>query len=166
LHGGSVSGTVAFRDGASVLLGEADLDAAGKAPLATYKPGPGSHFLTAVYAGSASVAGSDSDVLTQTVRDTSASASALGSSPNPSTSDETVTLRATVTLTHGGPVTGTVNFMDGTNTLGTMLIVDANEVTFSTSTLAAGRRSLTAVFAGNASDDGSTSATLTQIVNK
>jgi len=60
--------------------------------------------------------------------------------------------------------TGTVNFLDGSTTLGTSTI-SAGKATLSTSSLTAGTHSLTAVYSGDAIDLGSTSAALTQTVN-
>jgi len=162
LHGGPVGGTVTFKSGATTIVGTATVDAAGKAALITDNLLPGSHALTALYGGSATVEASDSTVLTQTVRDTSETV--LSSSLNPSVSGQTVKLMATVILTHGGSFTGLVTFKDGTATLVSVLVNNASTAAISTSTLAEGSHSLTAVFAGNASDAGSTSAALTQVV--
>src|SRR5205085_2877258 len=89
---------------------------------------------------------------------------ALGSSPNPSVSGQSVTFTATVT-SGGGTPTGTVTFKDGTTTLGTGTL-SAGKATFSTSSLAVGTHSITAAYGGAASFHGSTSSALSQTVNK
>jgi len=89
----------------------------------------------------------------------------LVSSANPSVAGGVVTFTVTVT---GDAPSGTVQFMDGSNTLGSR---DLSPVTLSTSTaslevssLTAGSHSITAVYSGNANNAGSTSAVLTQAV--
>jgi hypothetical protein len=56
--------------------------------------------------------------------------------------------------------------MDGTTTLGAVIIDNANAASFSTNALAAGSHALTAVFGGDSSDAGSASVTLTPTVNQ
>jgi hypothetical protein len=89
----------------------------------------------------------------------------LVSSANPSMAGGVVTFTVTVT---GDSPGGTVQFMDGSDTLGSR---DLSPVTLSTSTaslevssLTAGSHSITAVYSGNANNAGSTSAVLTQAV--
>jgi len=87
------------------------------------------------------------------------------SSLNPSTKGKVVTFTATVTPTYGGAPTGTVIFKNGTATLGTGTLNTAHQAQFSTSTLAVGTHSITAVYAGSANFSGSTSAVLKEVVN-
>lgn len=164
LHGGSVSGTVTFYNGTGTFsaLGVGTLGSANTATLTVSTLLPGSHALTAVYSGSATDAVSGSPVLTQTVKDETTTV--LTSSVNPSAIGETVTLTAAITPAHGGTVSGSVTFKDGTTTLGIVLIENVNKAAFSTSTLAAGSHSLTAVYGGGTSDGSSTSAVLKQTV--
>src|SRR5205807_901667 len=74
-----------------------------------------------------------------------------------------VTFTATVTSGAGTP-TGTVTFKDGTTTLGTGARA-SGRATFSTSSLAVGTHSITAVYAGSGSLGSSTSSALSQTVN-
>jgi sugar lactone lactonase YvrE len=85
----------------------------------------------------------------------------IASSPNPSTFGAAVTLSATVP----GGATGTVNFLDGTTTLGTGTIV-AGTASIPTSTLAAGTHSITAIYSGDTNYYGASSNALPQLVNK
>jgi len=85
----------------------------------------------------------------------------LTSSLNPSVSGQTITLTATVTPS---TATGTVTFQDGTTSLGTGTL-SGGIATYTTSMLATGTHSLTAVYAGDANDTGSTSSVLTQTVS-
>ncbi|HEV3340871.1 MAG TPA: Ig-like domain repeat protein [Pirellulales bacterium] len=91
----------------------------------------------------------------------------LATSANPATINQPVTFTATV-----GPVTGasgtpagTVNFFDGATLLGpgTLATVGSQQqATFTTSTLAIGPHSITAVYQGNGSFNGSTSSVLNE----
>jgi hypothetical protein len=68
-----------------------------------------------------------------------------------------VTFTATVTPTTGTPTpTGAVTFMDGANTLGTGTLNGSGVATYSTSSLALASHSITAVYAGDARNMGST----------
>ena len=89
---------------------------------------------------------------------------ALVSSVNPSVFNEGVTFTATVTATSGTP-TGTVTFKNGSATLGKATL-SAGEAAFTTSTLAVGAHSITAVYGGSTDFSGSTSPVLTQTVDK
>ncbi len=92
---------------------------------------------------------------------------ALTSTPNPSmTVGTSVTFTATVTPVGGGGIpTGTVTFKDGSTTLGTGALNGAGVATFSTSALAAGTHSITAVYGGSGSFVTSTSPAYYQIVS-
>src|SRR5262249_50061641 len=104
---GAPTGTVTFRDGATV-LGTATL-VNGSASISTSPLAVGSHPLTTAYGGSAAFAASTSAVVTQVVNAAAAAATTttLTSTPNPSTTGQAVTLSATVTSAAGVP-TGTV----------------------------------------------------------
>jgi hypothetical protein len=88
----------------------------------------------------------------------------LSSSLNPSISGQSVTFTATVTSSATGTPTGSVTFKDGTTTLGTGAL-SSGIAKFTTSTLAVGTHSITAVYGGDATSLGSTSAVLSQVVN-
>jgi Pro-kumamolisin, activation domain/Bacterial Ig-like domain (group 3) len=91
----------------------------------------------------------------------------LTSSPNPANFGVSVTFTATVATTGSTPPTGTVTFNDGTTALGTgtLSTVGGFQVaTFATSTLTAGTHSITAVYGGDSSNAGSTSAVLSQVI--
>lgn len=72
----------------------------------------------------------------------------LASSSNPSTSGAPVTLTATVAGVTGGTPTGSVTFEEGTTSLGTAPIGSGGHATITTSALASGRDSITAVYSG------------------
>jgi uncharacterized repeat protein (TIGR03803 family) len=89
------------------------------------------------------------------------------SSLNPSAFGQTVTFTAAVTG-QGKTPTGTVTFYDvqqfGTVTLGTQTL-SGGTAQYSTSALAVATHSITAVYSGSGSYQGSTSAVLSQVVN-
>jgi hypothetical protein len=89
----------------------------------------------------------------------------LVSSVNPSASKQAVTFTATVKSGAGIP-TGTVTFTNNGSTVGTGSLKGNGQATFTTSTLSSGSHSITAVYGGNSSFSGSTSAVLTQTVNR
>jgi hypothetical protein len=91
----------------------------------------------------------------------------LASSPNPSVFGESVTFTGTVTAAAPamGTPGGTVTFSDGTTTLGTTTL-SGGSAAFTTSALAVGSHSVTATYAGDGDFTGSTSAAVTETVNK
>src|ERR1051326_451382 len=161
--GGSPTGTVTFKDGATT-LGSTALSA-GTATFTTsaLTASASPHSITAVYGGNSSFLTSTSTALTQTVNKAN-SATALASSLNPSTYGTNVTFTATVTSGAGTP-TGTVTFKDGAATLGSPAL-SAGKATFSSSTLSVGSHSITATYNGAGDYNTSVSSTLTQTVNK
>ena len=86
----------------------------------------------------------------------------LTSSVNPSNLGAATTLTATVSPS---TATGTVTYKDGAATLGTGTL-SGGVATFAASLATAGVHSLTAVYAGNATNTTSTSSALTQNVNQ
>ena len=152
-------GTVTFKDGATTLgTGTLALGVAGyNANLSTL----GSHSLTAVYNGDTANSGSTSAVLVQTVNPKTVSTTALTSSVNPTIVGQVSILTATVT---GSSPTGTITFKDGATTLNTASL-SGGVASISASFTATGARTLTAVYAGDTANNGSTSASTTQTVN-
>ncbi len=90
---------------------------------------------------------------------------ALASSANPSALGAAVTFTATVTSASGTP-SGTVTFKDGSTTLGASSLNGAGVATLTTAGLTTGSHAVTAVYGGNAGFAASTSAVVTQVVNK
>jgi hypothetical protein len=154
----SATGTVQFKDGATV-LGSVTL-AGGAASLGIAALSGGSHSITAVYSGDASYATSTSAVVNQVVNK-AASATAVSSSLNPATSGQTVTFTATVTP---AAAAGTVQFKDGAAVLGSVTL-NAGAATFDTSSLTAGTHSITATYSGDGNYVTSASSALSETVN-
>ncbi|MGW2376647.1 Ig-like domain repeat protein [Kitasatospora sp. NPDC001683] len=160
--GGIPTGTVTFFIGgipqAPVTL------SGGVATLTNSTLSVGMHSVRATYNPSGSYNTSTSATINQTVAKAGTS-TALTSTPNPSVHGQLVSLTATVTATApgAGTPTGTVSFFDGATLLGTGTLV-TGVAAFSTSTLSVGSHSLTAVYAGSTSFNGSTSPIDTQTV--
>jgi pseudomonalisin len=94
----------------------------------------------------------------------SATTTTLVSSLNPAKFGVAVTFTATVATAGTNPPTGTVTFDDGTTSLGTGTLNGSLVATLTTSTLASGSHSITAVYGGDANNASSTSAVLTQTI--
>jgi hypothetical protein len=162
---GTPDGSVSFFDGTN-LLGTATLDASGSASLATSALIAGDHSVTAAYGGSTQFQSSASSALKQTVAQAATSVTLL-SSASPSTAGDSVTFTATVSNNSPGSIapTGTVNFLEGANVLGSVSIDSTGVAKFTTSALATGPHTITATYAGDTNFTGSTSDPLTQTVN-
>ena len=130
-------------------------------PLSTL--GAGTHTITAVYGGDVTFTGSTSSAITQTVLPKTATTTTLNSSLNPSYVGQSVTFTAAVSPSGAS---GTVTFYDGTTILGTGSLNSSGQASSSTSTLAAGSHKITASYGGDSNFTASTSAALTQTVNK
>jgi hypothetical protein len=141
-------------------FGTAMLNSSGLATLTRSLESAGTYQLTAVYSGNANNLGSSSAALNQVITEATTSAT-LSSSPNPSTSGQSVTFTATIaspTITPTGPVT----FTAGKTMLGTAQL-SGGKVKFTTSTLAIGSTKVTATYQGDSNIAGS-AASVTQTV--
>ena len=114
----------------------------------TYTDAPPTFGVTYYYDVTATVGGAE------TAASNEASAFASGPttttlqvSPNPATTTQTVTLKATIASAGGTPAAGSVVFYDGGNPLATVSLNASGIATYST-TFANGTHSLTAIYAG------------------
>jgi Bacterial Ig-like domain (group 3) len=159
---GSPTGTVTFKDGATA-IGTGTVTA-GEAMLVTTSLAVGAHSITAAYGGNADFNASTSTALAHAV-DKANSTTTVTATPNPSQFDQAVILKATAKSDTTGTPTGTVTFKAGTTTLGTQNLV-AGVANLSVSTLAVGTHPITAVYAGNADFNTSSSAAVNLVVDK
>jgi len=164
--GSTASGTITFLDG-TTSLGTATL-ANNSAQLTVSTLALGAHSITAVYGGSANLAGSTSSPLAETISQTPTSIT-FTATPNPATYGQAVTFVATVQPTSGGAVTGTVTFFDGTTTLATATVTNNgsqhNSATLIAAGLQGGTHTITATYSGDSNYLGSTSTALTETVS-
>ena len=159
--GGAFTGTVTFSDGATV-IGTATISAAGIATLSVSSLNVGSHNLSASYSGNSNYVASASPSIGETLLPATTS-TALTTNLTPSIAGAPVTLTAVVTGSGGVP-TGTVTFLSGAAMLGTGTLNSKGIAVLTTSSLAVGQDTLTAAYAGDARDNGSTSTPLLQTV--
>jgi len=163
--GRTPTGSVTFMDGTTT-LGTVALDAAGNAVLTVSTLAAGAHTLSASYSGDANYVARTSLTMPQTVNKVLGATTVAGL-PNPSTYGDSVTITATVArVGAGAAATGSVTFKDGTTVLGTATLSAAGTATLTTAALAAGARSFTVAYAGDANYLASTSTAVPQTVNK
>jgi len=161
------TGTVQFSVDGTAVGGPVTLNGSGAATLTSSTLTVGTHSITAVYTpDSTSFTGSSATALSQVVNKATLGQNGvanitLASSPNPSSYLQPLTFTATVP----SGVTGTVQFMDGSTSLGTGTI-SGTTATFTTSTLAIGTHPVTAVYSGDANYKTATSAVDNQVVTK
>jgi hypothetical protein len=159
---GAATGTITFRDGSTVLA-TVPLSS-GQASLSTSALTAGSHSITASYSGDTRFLGNTSAVLAEMVN-RAQTATAASTSVTTFIFNQSVTLTATVgAISPGSGIpTGTVTFKDGNTTLGTGNL-SSGTATFTTSLLAVGSHSITAVYGGDSNFMGSASTAMAQQV--
>lgn len=158
---GTATGTVTFKNG-STTLGSASLSG-GIAKITTTTLPVGSDSLTASYAGVVLYFPSVSPAITEVVNESTTTV--VTSSLNPAVYGQNVTFTAKVTPSISGTPTGSVKFLDGSTTLATVAMAGGS-ASFSTHTLAAGAHSISAVYLGDSTYVTSTSAKVTETINK
>lgn len=160
-NGGSPTGTVTFMD-RTTTLGTGNV-VNGSAQFSYSTLAPGSHYISAVYSGDANFAAGSSAQTSMTVSQ-AASTTLAAADVNPANYGQTVTLSATVQSTGGTP-TGSVTFIDGTSTLGTVTLANA-AAQLPVTNFGAGSHSITAKYSGDTNFSGSTSSALTETINQ
>ncbi len=156
------TGNVTFLDGATV-LGTGALNAQGVATYTVLSFHPATHGLIASYAGDGNSL--PSSLTLSLVAQQATTSTVLSASPNPSVVGTSVVLSATVTGNGGAP-SGTVDFRDGATDLGTGQLGANGVATLPVSSLAVGPHTLSAVYAGDTNDAGSTSSGIAQTVGQ
>ncbi len=116
----------------------------------------------AVYPGDSNLAKSTSNTVGQVVSKAT-TGTTLASSQNPSNLGQSVTFTATVAPEFSGTPAGSVTFYKGSNKLGSASLY-GGVASYSNTKLPAGTDSITAVYSGNTSFTGSSSAPLSQVV--
>jgi hypothetical protein len=161
---GTPTGTVIFLDGAAT-LGSATLSS-GSATLATSSLSAGNHTITVSYGGDANFNASTSAAITQTVNK-SDSATTVTSSANPTVFGQAVTFTATVAASAPGAGTpgGMVTFNDGGVSFGSASL-SGGSGSITASSLTVGNHTITVSYSGDTNFNASTSAAITQTVNK
>jgi large repetitive protein len=160
-----VNNAVSFYDG-TTFLGSAPTNASGVATYQTAALPLGSDSITASYTDANSITGTSAPLIQKVEQQT---ATVVTSGLNPSLYGQSVTFTATVTATGTVAPTGKVTFYNGATSIGTGTLAPTGantaSATFAISTLPVGTDQITATYAGDADDFGSTSAALAQVVN-
>lgn len=160
---GTPTGTVTFIAGGAA-LGSAVLNGSGIATTTISTLGAGNYSITAVYGGSPTFAGSTSAVVQEKVLGAN-TATSLAAAPNPVIFGQTLTLTATVAATQGNGVpTGSVNFLDGAQPLGSAVLNTKGVAVLNTSSLALGMHRITVSYAGSPNANASASAPINVVV--
>lgn len=167
---GTPGGTVNFFDGATQ-IGSGTLTTVNGHQQATFTTSSlsiGPHSITAVYGGDANFNGGTSPILTQTIGQ-ALSTVTLSAPVNAINAGQSITFTATVASAVSGAGTpgGTVNFFDGGAQIGSATLATANgqqQASFTTSSLAIGNRSITAVYTGDANFASATSPAFSELV--
>jgi hypothetical protein len=168
------TGTVTFSDGATA-IGSGILSTGIGVTTATFTTNllsTATHTITATYGADTNFNTSNGSV-TQVVSKASTTTT-IASSANPSVSGQSVTFTATVSVLAPGSTavanpSGTVNFYDGTTLIGTGTLSSSVGVTtanFITNLLSTAPHGITANDLADINFNGSTSGSLTQVVNK
>ena len=127
---GTPTGTVTFKDGSTV-LGTGTLSTGGGVSTATFmtsKLAVGTHSIVAVYGGDTDdLTGSSSAMSFKVAQD--AAATSVTASPTATVYGQSVTFKATVSVSSpgAGTPTGTVTFKDGSTVLGTGALSTSRE---------------------------------------
>jgi hypothetical protein len=144
--GPTPTGTVTFYDGTGQ-LGTGALSASGVATYGTSGLTGGAHSITAEYGGDTNYNGATSPAIALTVNKATPAVSLAASPTSVPLSSDTVNL--TATLTGGGiKPSGSVTFVDGTNTLGAGPL-SKGIATYAATGLAVGTHSITAAYGGD-----------------
>lgn len=167
--GGTPTGNVEFRNGASVLA-VAAVNGSGIAST-NLSLAVGNYQIAAYYLGDANHVPSDSAATAVTVNAAATTtALSLSAGTNPSVYGQSVSFRAAVAVTPPGvgPANGNVEFRDGGALVATRALI-AGEATFTTNTLAHNTGTahpITATYVGNSNYATSTIGPLNHVVNR
>jgi len=158
-------GTVQFSLGGATIGAPVSLDATGRARLLVTNVGAvGTHTVSAVYSGNVNYLPSTSATFTQTVHKAN-SRTVVTTSGSPAAFTSPVTFTATVTarLPGTGVPTGTVQFrIDGVGVGSPVSLNTSGQATYTTSSVAVGRHTVSAVYSGDGNFNTSTSGNITQ----
>jgi hypothetical protein len=160
---GSPTGNVVFYDGGNALSGNVALNGSGVATFSTAQLSPGSHSLTAEYAGDANIAAGTSNLLNETIAQ-AVTTTTLGTTDAAPTVGESITLSATVTSANGLQPTGVVNFTDTGSPLGSASLNTSGIATLTINWLSPGSHPIVASYAGDTDNAVSNSLPLTETV--
>jgi sugar lactone lactonase YvrE len=158
-NGVAPTGALSLHDG-NATIGTLTVAADGTFAFNNVVLSVGTHQLTAVYAGDADNAAATSAPVAVIVQ-LAPTTTTLISSVNPAAATQTVAFTATAT-SDSPSIGGSIAFLDGTTPLGSSAVQSNGTAVFSTTKLALGSHSITAVYSGDINHAPSTSVALTQ----
>jgi sugar lactone lactonase YvrE len=161
---GVPTGAVAFYDGTTA-LSAVTLSVSGVASYSTTQLSVGTHNLSVQYAGDASNAAKQSNVVSEVVQQAT-TATTLSSSDTTSPVGSQVTFTAIVSSANGPEPAGTVEFKAGLTSLGSGTVGSNGTAVLSLASLAPGTYSIVAVYSGDADDATSTSTPFTETIQQ
>jgi Bacterial Ig-like domain (group 3)/FG-GAP-like repeat len=163
----SPTGTLTFTDGTTT-LGTGTLTS-GQATYTTTALSTGAHSITAAYGGDSNFSASTSSAIMVTVNaapSAVATTTTLSATPASGVAGTAITFAAKVAAASGTAIpTGSVNFLDGTTSIGTQNLDATGNASVSDSALTAGSHSVTAQYAGATGFSGSTSPPVTVTIS-
>ncbi len=159
------TGSVNFLNG-TTSLGTGTISATGVATINTSSLPVGSDSVTAQYAGDGNFAAATSNAVAETVAKATVSSDVLTTSNANPAFGSSVVLTDTLAPINGVYPTGTVNFLNGTVSLGTGTVGANGIATLTTGALPVGADTITAQYAGDTNFNGITSTPLTETVTK
>ena len=152
------TGTVVFTDGGSTIFGTATFNA-GVATLVTGALPAGFNNIFANYEGDGNYQPAQAFATESVDPGTSTpTTTTLEGDPNPSTVGQPVTFQANVTFV-AGTIGGVMDFFDGSNLLGSVLVDGNGNASFTDSSLSAGDHTISALYEGT-TDFASSTGTL------
>ncbi len=160
---GIPTGSVVFYDNGSVLSGNVALNGSGVATFSTANLAPGSHTLTAQYAGDMNNASGTSNAVDEGVLQATTT-NTLSTTDVTPTVGESISLTATVTSTGGPLPTGIINFTDNGLPLGSASLNGSGVATFTINSLVPGTHYIVANYGGDTDNALSSSSPLTETV--
>lgn len=161
--GGTPTGTVTFKNGTTV-LGTVSLNASRQASLTLNTLAVGTRSLSAVYNGANAFNTSTSSSVSHVVSKANTSTT-LTRTPTTSVLGQAITIKATIAGPSGAAFAGgSVTFKNGPTVIGTAVVNSSNFASLTYAGLPVGSASLTAVYAGSSSYNGSTSGAVVHAV--
>ena len=160
---GALSGTITFKEGATV-LGTGPLSADGSFTLDLSTLAVADHIIVATYSGNTNYAISSSSPLDEKVTLATTSVQ-LATSASSIIVGNSIVLTAVV-AGNGSVPTGTVSFSDGPTSLGSATLNSSGQANLTLKNLLSGSHPITASYGGDAENNGSVSAAITETVNQ
>jgi large repetitive protein len=157
-----VGSSITFTDNNGAPMGASPIGANGVATYTTTSLPVGSHSVFASFAGDATDSSATSAAIPVTIQPAT-SGITLSSNSNPALVGSTITFAMTVTGTGAEPG-GTVQLLDGANSVGTASLDNNGFASISTSKLSLGAHTMTANYSGDSSHPKSTSGSIVENV--